>query len=163
MLQLLSSHLNSETHADFIRLKSQTNNPDIQWFMNLYGRKPEIDKLGKSIIDVRLILNEHIPNIDKIEKIEKIDKIKFNVKPKDVEKLNAFELVQFLLNTLEEIQNSSIYVGTIHSVKGLQFPHVYVMGVNDFRFRVDNEEMQNLLYVALTRAQNHLTVFYGSY
>ena len=141
MLNLLSSHLNSESHADFIRLKSQTNNPDIQWFMNLYGRKEEISKLAQTIIDVRNILNEHSSNATKVKKIEKIEKLKIKIDNKEIERLTPYALVEYLLNKIEEAQNSSIYVGTIHSVKGLEFPHVYVMGVNDFRFRIDNEEM----------------------
>ena len=52
-----------------------------------------------------------------------------------------------------------MYVGTIHSVKGLEFGHVIVVGAYDKNFKIDSEENKNVYYVAVTRAKNHLTVF----
>ncbi len=60
---------------------------------------------------------------------------------------------------VEEIEECEIYVGTIHSVKGLEYDTVYVMGVDDKLFELGSEEMNNLYYVAVTRAKNNLTVF----
>ena len=60
-----------------------------------------------------------------------------------------------------DIQEHRVYVGTIHSSKGLEYGTVYIMGVNDRSFQLDSEEMKNLYYVAITRAKNHLNVFKG--
>lgn len=52
----------------------------------------------------------------------------------------------------------SIYIGTIHSVKGLEFDEVYVYGPNSREFKLDSEEAKNLFYVACTRAKDKLVV-----
>ena len=55
---------------------------------------------------------------------------------------------------------------TIHSAKGLEFPFVFIMGVEEGQLphekslRDDSiEEERRLFYVALTRAQRHITMF----
>ena len=58
---------------------------------------------------------------------------------------------------------------TIHAAKGLEFPHVYIVGVEENLFpsmqslgsRSDLEEERRLFYVALTRAMNRVTVSYS--
>lgn len=57
---------------------------------------------------------------------------------------------------------------TIHSAKGLEFPYVYIVGLEENLFpsiqslnsRSDLEEERRLFYVALTRAEKHLTISY---
>ena len=58
-----------------------------------------------------------------------------------------------------EEPGSDIYIGTVHSVKGLEFDNVYVFGVNGSTFKLNNEENKNIYYVAITRAKKHLVVF----
>jgi len=58
---------------------------------------------------------------------------------------------------------------TVHSAKGLEFPCVYVVGLEENLFpsiqslnsRSDLEEERRLFYVAVTRAQNTLTLSYA--
>lgn len=72
----------------------------------------------------------------------------------DLGELNLLDLVQS-----SNTESSSIYVGTIHSVKGLEFESVYVYGVNSESFDVmKSEESMNLYYVACTRAETLLTL-----
>jgi DNA helicase-2/ATP-dependent DNA helicase PcrA len=55
---------------------------------------------------------------------------------------------------------------TIHAAKGLEFPYVYVVGMEENLFpsvlsissRADLEEERRLFYVAITRAQQKLTL-----
>ena len=59
---------------------------------------------------------------------------------------------------------------TIHSAKGLEFPCVYVVGLEENLFpsmmsvnsREDLEEERRLFYVAITRAKNKLTLSYAN-
>lgn len=58
---------------------------------------------------------------------------------------------------------------TIHSAKGLEFPYIYLVGVEENLFpsqmtlssRADLEEERRLFYVAVTRAMTHLTISYA--
>lgn len=77
--------------------------------------------------------------------------------PSNVESFDG--LMYYLLNRVQSKQDNNVYVGTIHSVKGLEFDCVAVMGVNSKSFKIDNEERENLLYTACTRAKNNLLLF----
>jgi DNA helicase-2/ATP-dependent DNA helicase PcrA len=58
---------------------------------------------------------------------------------------------------------------TIHMAKGLEFPYVYVVGLEEELFpsqmmlssRADLEEERRLFYVAITRAKKRLTMSYA--
>lgn len=70
------------------------------------------------------------------------------------------DAIQYMLEVAEnETNESSIYVGTIHSVKGLEFDNVVLLGVNDSSFKLNTEENFNVYYVGITRAKHNLTVF----
>lgn len=57
---------------------------------------------------------------------------------------------------------------TIHASKGLEFPHVYVVGLEENLFpsqlsinsRTELEEERRLFYVAITRAEKNCTLSY---
>lgn len=156
MLDWLSSFLTAEKYAEYIRLASQVENPDINWFAKEYGSVPGINERGKAIVDVRKILrtNKHIAT--KIADIFKTLGIKSG-ELAGVEKDE--DILPTIIDIIESQGDQDIYVGTIHSSKGLEYDTVYVMGVDDRSFQLGTEEMNNLYYVALTRAKNHLVVF----
>jgi DNA helicase II / ATP-dependent DNA helicase PcrA len=69
-----------------------------------------------------------------------------------------------LLETEDEVANS-VWLGTIHAAKGLEFPYVYLIGWEDDIFpsqravqEGEAEEETRLAYVAVTRAKKHLTI-----
>lgn len=65
-----------------------------------------------------------------------------------------------ILNTNSEINlnDSNLYIGTIHSVKGLEFKNVWVYNAGSEYFPLNNKENRNLFYVACTRAKDFLVV-----
>lgn len=73
-----------------------------------------------------------------------------------------------LYTDLEQYQegDDAIVMMTMHSAKGLEFPHVFLVGFEDglfpgLRAIGDNEEMEEerrLCYVAITRAKKRLTI-----
>jgi len=69
----------------------------------------------------------------------------------------------------DEEDNNKVTLMTIHSAKGLEFPYVYVVGLEENLFpsiqsistRSDLEEERRLFYVAITRAEKQLTLCYA--
>lgn len=159
MLEWLSTFLDGKEYSDYIRLAAQQENPDIRWFLSTYGNHTKVNETGKKIIEIRKIMQEPISANDKFNKVTKLLKIKsrceFN---KDVEYTNR-QLVESIRDQIEDQEENKIYVGTIHSSKGLEYDTVYLMGVDDKMFELGTEEMNNLYYVGVTRAKNHLVVY----
>jgi len=119
---------------------------------------------------------------------------------KSVEGLNRYENIQELLNGIKEFSEredieergldvfmqdvalltnddndknpnaETVSLMTIHSAKGLEFPNVFVVGLEENLFpsqmslssRADLEEERRLFYVAITRAEKKLTLTYAT-
>ena len=119
---------------------------------------------------------------------------------KSVEGLSRYENIQELLNGIKEFAEredisergldvfmqdvalltnddndknpdaDTVSLMTIHSAKGLEFPHVFVVGLEENLFpsqmslnsRSDLEEERRLFYVAITRAEKKLTLSYAT-
>ena len=62
---------------------------------------------------------------------------------------------------IEEKIVSDLYVGTIHSSKGLEYDNVFLFNVNDYSFKLNKEDQWNLYYVGVTRAKTNLVIFKG--
>ena len=69
------------------------------------------------------------------------------------------ELYDYLVDAVQEDTKSDIYVGTIHSVKGLEYDSVILAGVDGKTFPLMNEDNNNLFYVGITRAKDWLKVY----
>lgn len=85
--------------------------------------------------------------------------------------LSDFLIDVALLTDADQEKNDdidTITLMTIHSAKGLEFPHVFVVGLEENLFpsqfslssRSDLEEERRLFYVALTRAEKTCTLSY---
>lgn len=93
--------------------------------------------------------------IESIQDSDEFSQIKFLY---DLGDLKLYDLVDNSTNF-----DTGLYVGTIHSVKGLEFDKVIIYGVNSKLFRIlSSEEMMNLYYVACTRAKFELIVVQNS-
>jgi DNA helicase-2/ATP-dependent DNA helicase PcrA len=72
-------------------------------------------------------------------------------------------------DTNNKEDSDKVTLMTIHAAKGLEFPYVYVVGLEENLFpsiqslnsRSDLEEERRLFYVAMTRAENRLFVSYA--
>lgn len=160
MLNWLSTFLSADLYADYVRQSMNIPNPDIDWFSRIYGRQKMIQKYGRKIVAIRKILQ----NI-RMSEYEKCCQILSDLEIDCIEVENTVayasksELIEDLIERLNNATSEDLYVGTIHSVKGLEFGHVIVVGAFDTNFKIDSEENKNIYYVAITRAKNHLTVF----
>ena len=90
----------------------------------------------------------------------------------DIKTLDQF-LQQVLLLTSEDKGDDKdadkVSMMTIHSAKGLEFPYVYIVGMEENLFpsimsissRQELEEERRLFYVAITRAERQVTLTYA--
>ena len=159
MLDWLSSFLTAAKYTEYLRAAAQVETPDIRWFANIYGQTPGINSRGKSIVAIRKILKDTTkPIISRCADILAELKME-NILLDEIPEADS-DIIECLISNIEATQSQDLYVGTIHSSKGLEYGTVFVMGVDDKSFPLDKgEEMLNLYYVAITRAQNELVIF----
>ncbi len=94
-----------------------------------------------------------------------------NIQHSTLKTLDAF-LQQVLLYTSEDKDKDKdanrVSLMTIHAAKGLEFPYVFVVGMEEQLFpsflassRAEMEEERRLFYVAVTRAEKQVTLSYA--
>ena len=151
----VASMLTSSNYTYYIRKNSvqPMTLQDIYSTFNDEGVRSAI----KSILTIINYINSDVMSTqDKFKHIIKLLDVYVPPVPDDIVDSN---LIQYIEDNIQEQIESQLYVGTIHSSKGLEYNHVYLMGVDDRSFPIDSEEMKNLYYVGITRAKNHLTIF----
>ena len=109
---------------------------------------------------------ERIQNIDEL-----ISKITAYEEEEEQPTLSGFLEEVALVADIDEFDETNDYVAlmTLHSAKGLEFPNVYLAGMEDGLFPsymsissddslTELEEERRLAYVGITRAKEHLTI-----
>lgn len=157
MLGWLASYLSSSKYGEYIRLSSQAKNPDLAWFLDLYGNVSSIKEDVKIITALKDISESSDPIEAKLESAMELLKVKIVAKP-DRDYFGK-DFIKYLKEAVTDITASEIYVGTIHSVKGLEYDNVFVLNVGSYCFKLDSEDEKNLFYVAVTRAKRRLIVY----
>lgn len=77
----------------------------------------------------------------------------------DLDKLSTYDDIRnYVLEHMNKSEESKIYVGTIHSSKGLEYNTVYLLNVGSPSFKLNGEENNNLFYVGITRAKERLYI-----
>ena len=111
-------------------------------------------------------------NITRLENIRELkSSIHTYVQNAEIPTLAGFLEEIALYTDIEEYNESddTVVMMTMHAAKGLEFPHVFLVGFEDglfpgMRAIGDNEEMEEerrLCYVAITRAKQSLTISYA--
>lgn len=161
MLDWLATFLNAQKYGEYIRLAAQQENPDIRWFLKEYGNLPQICDRAKQIIAIRNTLSDkNKPSISKcVDVLTTLGLFKDSMILENLPESNR-DIIDYILDMIDKSSESQIYVGTIHSSKGLEYDNVFILNVDDTPFRLSKgEEELNLYYVAITRAKNKLTIF----
>ena len=157
MIGWLASYLPSNKYGEYIRLTTQTKNPDLAWFLKLYGNVAQIKSDVAIIKRLRDISTDF--GVTNTKLIEVADLLHLHrIEPADKEYFGK-AFLEYLRTAVDNIKSSELYVGTIHSVKGLEYNNVFVMNVGSYNFKLNNEDMKNLFYVAITRAKDRLYVY----
>jgi len=164
MINWLATFLPSEQYSEFIRMSTIFTSEGKEYterlFLNQFNTNREIKVRSESIYKIRGILNSDKDKDNKCKAI--LNVLGF---PNLAVDLSEVSTVSDLLNQIilavehRPEQESSVYVGTIHSVKGLEYDTVYVIGVNGRKFKLDSEDNKNCYYVAITRAKENLIIY----
>ena len=157
MLGRLASYLSSDKYGEYLRLAAQTKNPNAEWFLGQYGSVPQIKADAKAVSQLRVIAASAESMDTKLDKVVEILGLQSIGRTQKNYTGRAF--LEYIKEAVNEIKTSELYVGTIHSVKGLEYDNVFVMNVGSYSFRLDTEDEKNLFYVAITRAKNRLYVY----
>lgn len=82
--------------------------------------------------------------------------------------VDFLQRIMLMADSKDEDTEHRVRLMTVHAAKGLEFPHVYIIGMEDGSFPHQSaleenrmEEERRLMYVAVTRARYHLTMSYS--
>jgi DNA helicase-2/ATP-dependent DNA helicase PcrA len=157
MLRWLSSSLPNDMYANYIRLSGKDDDYDIIKFLDDF-KTDYINKMTKRINEVSSIIDEETDPTTTMFSLISYLKLS-NLPETNLTCLN--DLIEFLENKSENCFETNLYVGTIHSSKGLEYDNVCLYGVGGPSFQLTNEENCNVYYVGITRAKNVLYVLEG--
>ena len=111
---------------------------------------------------------DRIANLDEL--ISKITDYEYNIDSEEMPTLSGFLEEVALVADIDSVEgdDNRILLMTLHSAKGLEFPHVYIAGMEDGIFPSamalngedpeGEEEERRLAYVGITRAKDELTL-----
>ncbi len=128
--------------------------------------------LGRSGYEAMLLGKPTEENITRLENVRELKSSILAYCQNSEEPTLAGFLEEIALYTDIEEYNAgddAIVMMTMHSAKGLEFPHVFLVGFEDGLFpgmrsigdREEMEEERRLCYVAITRAKQTLTISYA--
>ena len=150
----IASSMNAEDYASYIRMcKLSGSKLDVNTLLSTFSIPDGHNKL-RTVKSIREFVTKDITVKDKTKEVARIIGTKFDESLFN-ENLPIFEN----LKKMKSEDDSTLYIGTIHSAKGLEYDNVFVPGVNSYVFKLDTEEMKNLFYVAVTRARTNLFVY----
>lgn len=161
----LSDTLPNIAQSEFIRLSNIVPPEDSRYalFRSNFAKNDLVRHHCQVIDKLRLIYNSDTSTSTKMSDIRAVLNIK-NISEFDE---NIDKNIECLIDSVENDNSNigndsrSLYVGTIHSAKGLEWDNVFLWNVNCYSFKLKSEEDWNLYYVGATRAKQNLFVFKG--
>lgn len=69
------------------------------------------------------------------------------------------ELIDYIYAKIQSESKDQLYVGTIHSSKGLEYDNVLLINVGGPTFQLNNIDNLNCYYVGITRARHFLKIY----
>ena len=163
LVSWLSTYLSDADYSDWLRVLSLSNCEDSLSKFRLFKDMTKNNKLItgnlKKIMMLRNIMKSQLTAEDKQEQIFKLLKVRKARIKHGLE--NNTEIAEYISEVLGSDTEADVYVGTIHSVKGLEYDNVIIVGVDGFRFKLKDDEQLNCYYVGITRAKNWLKVYWA--
>jgi len=137
--------------------------------------------IAKSSGILRELHGEKDKGPEEVERYQNVEELLAGIKEFTISKEEDSDksLAEFMIDvalltdadlTSENEEKNHVTMMTIHSSKGLEFPHVFLVGLEENLFpsqmalhsRTELEEERRLFYVALTRAMDSCTLSYAS-
>lgn len=159
MIDWLSTLLPSEIYAKYLRATIGSDVDPYVVFVSNFLVTFEVRKYFELIRKVRNVFFEKISKKVMAEKILRIFKCNSALCKDITDDIDSSSLIDVILETIRKKDDSEVYVGTIHSSKGLEYNNVFLMNVDGYYFRLTNEDNLNLYYVGITRARDNLVIF----
>lgn len=159
LVDWLSNELSSDKYNGYLRMRLLDKHYETaEGFTELYA-----DRFKKQFDIIRRIQN--VLTSDAVPVIKYITiggMLKLKVDP--TIDIKEEDLIGSLLALSDNGCDSKLYVGTIHSVKGLEFDTVHLLDVGSMSWKNmwTDEEQLNIYYVGCTRAKNKLVVWHTS-
>ena len=162
LMDWVATFLPADKYSQFIRKQTLDENYAPSDFFKDFGKARAVNMRVSTVSEIRKLFKTDMPMGLRVQQILKLVKVN-NVNPDDilnVEAVNSTELTNAIIGLIQNVQDNGVYVGTIHSAKGLEYNNVFVVNVGqDKIFPLNSEEACNLYYVAITRAKDRLTIF----
>ena len=168
MYSWLSSLLDKATALELLRVvsvksaeaaQSASEFDKLEYLLTTYQNKPAIRNNANTVNAVKDILyDDSRMTFQKCADILQL----FRIPPQIIvqsDMSSPQELVDYLMEVIDNVPTQFIYVGTIHSSKGLEYDSVVLLGVNGTSFKLYGEDNLNLYYVGITRAKSHLYIY----
>ena len=136
-----------------------------EYTKNRISSEGDHNTIDNNLKNVEYILDRFSEKIDEAIVKAENDELPFS----EIIDVAIDDIVTLIDQAPEENEHTKVQMMTMHASKGLEFPHVYVMGMtNDImpgkepeKNPMQTEEELRLFYVAATRAQEHLSITYS--
>ena len=163
LVSWLATYLNESAYLDWLRILALHDCPDdvakFRLFKEITANHKIISDNIKKITQIRSIMKSPCASEDKQCQIFKLLKVR---KSKIKQGLNNnTEIADYISEVLGSSIEADIYVGTIHSAKGLEYDNVILVGVGGSRFALNTDEQLNCYYVGITRAKKWLKIYWA--
>lgn len=165
--QSISAMLEHQTLDEIMDLIGKKNGAQLHQMVEAIGELSTLvdSELLIDRFEALIGLRKYYLDSDEIERVQNIDELYALVREssqKDLS-LNDFLADNALTGDQDTIDDNVVNLMTIHAAKGLEFEHIFVIGLEDGFFPLlgdstDSEEERRLGYVAFTRAKRSLTL-----
>lgn len=164
LAEWLSSLLPIDLYENYLRLCTlSTDKSKLELLYNMNISK-EIYRYLELVIQIRKIMkNTEDTNTLKFQNLLRLLEIPVEMDESLIvdNTISAKDVIDVCIRYIESLDISTLYVGTVHSVKGLEFDNVFVIGAYGPTWDIDKDDNRNLFYVACTRAKDVLYVYRG--
>ena len=143
-------------------LKQERENHDLQDFLDIVVSETGYGQMLKE--------NHEEDRLENVKELKE-DISQAMIENPDTTLESYLQDIALFTDKTQEAQDNAISLMTVHAAKGLEFPIVFIVNMNEGIFPSSRaiedsgkqglEEERRLMYVAMTRAKKHLTISYN--